>query len=79
MNIHIEKIEGFSVLVYTHKTHGSTLWKVYLLSDVPAERREQALEKQERIANKRNCIVKTVEINRPPCTVDVLIGRSNSV
>lgn len=59
-----------------HKAHAVIQWKVYTLAEVPAERQEQALVKQERIANKRNCTVKTVEINRPPWAIDVLIGNA---
>jgi len=36
--------------------------------------RERALIKQERIANKRNCVVRTVELDRPPWEVDALFG-----
>lgn len=74
MNVHIAKIEGLSVLVYTHKAHGVQQWKVYTLAEVPESRREQARVKQERIAIKRNCTVETAKINQPPWAVDVLVG-----
>lgn len=74
MNIHIKKIESFSVLGYTHRAHGVQQWKVYTLAEVPDDRKAQALAKQKRIASKRNCRVETIEINRPPWTVDVLVG-----
>jgi len=74
MNVYIEKIEGLSTLVYMHKAHGVTQWKVHTLSQVPAERQAQALVKQEKVAIKRNCTIQTMEINRPPWTVDVLVA-----
>lgn len=53
MNIHIKKIESFSVLGYTHRAHGVQQWKVYTLAEVPNDRKAQALAKQERIASKK--------------------------
>ena len=75
MNIHIERIGEVSALVYTHKAQKATVWRVYLLSEVPEHQRERALIKQERIASKRNCVVKTVELDRPPWEVDALFGK----
>jgi len=74
MNIYIDKLDGLSILVYSHRVNGLRQWKVYTLAEVPESRKEQARIKQERIANKRNCRVETVEINRPPWTVDVLVS-----
>lgn len=76
MNVYIEKIEGFSALVYTHKANGLNQWRVYTLAEVPDDRKAQALGKQEKISSKRNCTVKTVEISRPPWTIDVLTGNA---
>jgi hypothetical protein len=73
MNVHIEKREGRSILVYTHKAHATLQWRVYTLLDVPEERREQAKAKQERIALTRNCTVKTVKLSCSPWVVDVLV------
>lgn len=78
MNVYIVKIEGLSALVYVHKAHNVTQWKVHTLAEVPKERQEQALAKQQRIAHKRNCAVKTVEINRPPWTIDVLVATATT-
>ena len=75
MNIHIERIGDVSALVYTHRAHGLQVWKVYLLSDVPEHQRERALIKQERIASKKNCVVRTVEVPHPPWEVDCLVGK----
>jgi hypothetical protein len=74
MNIYIDKLDGLSILVYAHRANDLRQWKVYTLAEVPESRKEQARVKQERIASKRNCIVETVEINRPPWTVDVLVS-----
>lgn len=76
MNVHIEKIEGLSALVYTHRAQKATVWRVYLLSEVPEHQRERARIKQERIATKRNCTVKTVEVPHPPWEVDCLVRRT---
>ena len=76
MNIHIERIGEVSALVYTHRAQGITVWRVYLLSEVPEHQRERALIKQERIASKRNCVVRTVEVPHPPWEVDCLVGRT---
>lgn len=73
MNVHIEKREGRSILVYTHKAHATLQWRVYTLLDVPEERREQAKAKQERIALTRNCTVKTVKLSCSPWVADVLV------
>lgn len=78
VNVYIVKIEGLSALVYVHKAHNVTQWKVHTLAEVPKERQEQALAKQQRIAHKRNCAVKTVEINRPPWTIDVLVATATT-
>lgn len=43
------------------------------MSEVPEHQRERAKEKQDRIANKRNCVVRTVEVPHPPWEVDALL------
>lgn len=74
MNVHIEKIGDLGVLVYTHKAHSITQWRTYLLSEVGALWYDRAKAKQERIARKRHCMVKQVELDRPPWVADVLIN-----
>ena len=76
MNIHIERIGEVSALVYTHRAQKVTVWRVYLLSEVPEHQRDKAKQKQDRIASKRNCAVKTVEVPHPPWEADCLVGNT---